>query len=292
MKIVVFGAGAVGGWFGGSLVAAGQDVTFVARGESLRVLKEPGLILNDAPPRPVHAVGTLAEAGPADVVLLAVKATRAAQLPELLAGLPEEAVVAVTQNSVEVPGQLADLLGPERVWPGVVRGFFHHLGPGQVSFRGGPISYTFGTWDGAGDPRAERFAAALQDAGVEAVLREDIFADVWEKAMFVTCFGALGSAADQPLGQLRTTLRGSLVALMEEVAAVARATGVPLDSEEVARTMDFADRMPAEATSSMQRDLAAGRGHELDAQVGAVVRLGRRHGVDTRLHDLLYGLLR
>lgn len=291
MKIAVLGVGAVGGWFGGSLARAGHDVTFVARGDTLRVLRDTGLTLNDAPPVPVHAVTELAGTD-ADVVLLAVKATGRTQLRESLAGLPAGAAVAVTQNSVEAPHLVADAVGRRRVWPGVVRGFFHHTGPGRVEFHGGPISYSFGSWNGEEDAVARAFAEALTDAGIQAHLRDDVFVDVWEKAMFVTCFGALGSVAEAPLGHLRTRLRGSLQGLMEEVAAVARATGTPLAEDAVARTMAFADRMPAGATSSMQRDLAAGRESELDAQVGAIVRLGTEHGVDTRLHDLLYGLLR
>jgi 2-dehydropantoate 2-reductase len=291
MKIAVLGVGAVGGWFGGSLAQAGHDVTFVARGDTLRVLQDIGLTLNDAPPVPVHAVAELAGLD-VDVVLLAVKATGQDQLRESLADFPAGAVVAVTQNSVEVPHLVADAVGRRRVWPGVVRGFFHHTGPGRVEFHGGPISYAFGAWGGEEDPAARAFADALTGAGIQAHLRDDVFVDVWEKAMFVTCFGALGSAAGAPLGHLRTHLRGSLQRLMEEVAAVARATGTPLAEDAVARTMAFADRMPAGATSSMQRDLAAGRESELEAQVGAIVRLGTHHGVDTHLHELLYGLLR
>ena len=93
------------------------------------------------------------------------------------------------------------------------------------------------------------------------------------------------------LGVKRGTDRATLEALMREVDATARAHGVPLPDDAVARTLAFADRMPADATSSMHRDLVAGRPNELDAQVGAVCRLAARHGVDVRLHDLLYEVL-
>jgi 2-dehydropantoate 2-reductase len=129
---------------------------------------------------------------------------------------------------------------------------------------------------------------------VDAVVRGDIFVDVWEKAMYVTTTGALGALSGRPLGELRTRLRPTLEALMREVHATGRAAGVPLSDDAVDRTLAFADRMPADATSSMQRDLAAGRPatrHELDAQVGAICRLAARNGVDVRLHDLVLGLL-
>jgi len=285
MRIAVLGVGAVGGWFGGSLVKAGHEVVFIARGETLRVLCEEGLRLNDEPPIPVEVVEKLVDAGDIDILLLAVKVTAGTDLPELLDGLPGHTLVAVTQNSVEVPDLVAEVVGRERVRPGVVRGYFHHTGPGRVEFHGGPISYDVGDGD------VDTFVAALAEAGVDATARGDIDVDVWEKAMYVTTTGALGALAQAPLGELRTRLRPSLEALMREVDATARAHGVPLPDDAVARTLAFADRMPADATSSMHRDLVAGRPNELDAQVGAVCRLAARHGVDVRLHDLLYEVL-
>lgn len=285
MRIAVLGVGAVGGWFGGSLVKAGHEVVFIARGETLRVLREEGLLLNDEPPIPVEVVEKLVDAGDIDILLLAVKVTAGNDLPELFDGLPGHTLVAVTQNSVEVPDLVAEVVGRERVRPGVVRGYFHHTGPGRVEFHGGRISYDVGDGD------VDTFVAALAEAGVDATARGDIDVDVWEKAMYVTTTGALGALAQAPLGELRTRLRPSLEALMWEVDATARAHGVPLPDDAVARTLAFADRMPADATSSMHRDLVAGRPNELDAQVGAVCRMAARHGVDVRLHDLLYAVL-
>lgn len=287
MRTAVVGVGAVGGWFGGSLVRAGHDVVFVARGETLDVLRTEGLRLNDDPPLPVTAVGSLAEAGPVDVVLLAVKITAATDLGELLDGLPAGAHVAVTQNSVEVPARVAAVVGEERTLPGVVRGYYHHTGPGRVEFHGGPVSYDVG----GGEVVVGKLVAAFNSAGIDATARGDIIVDVWEKAMYVTTTGALGALAQAPLGELRTRLRPTLEALMREVEATARANGVPLSDDVVARTLEFADRMPAGATSSMHRDLLAGHPHELDSQVGAICRMAARHGVDVRLHDLLLGVL-
>ncbi|NLA56495.1 MAG: 2-dehydropantoate 2-reductase [Corynebacterium humireducens] len=287
MRTAVVGVGAVGGWFGGSLVRAGHDVVFIARGETLDVLRTEGLRLNDDPPIPVDAVGSLAEAGSVDVVLLAVKVTAATDLPALLDALPAGAHVAVTQNSVEVPSRVAAVVGWERTLPGVVRGYYHHTGPGRVEFHGGPVSYDVGGEEGV----VGKLVAALNSAGVDATARDDIIVDVWEKAMYVTTTGALGALAQAPLGELRTRLRPTLEALMREVESTARANGVPLSDDVVERTLEFADRMPATATSSMHRDLLAGRPHELDSQVGAICRMAARQGVDVRLHDLLLGVL-
>ena len=291
MRFAFIGAGAVGGWFGGRLLAAGHDVAFVARGATLDVLRREGLRLNDEAPVPVETAGSLAELGECDVVFLTVKATEDTDLEALLAGLGASTPVAVTQNAVEMPGRVAAVVGGARTWPGVVRGFFHHTGPGRVEFHGGPSSYVFGTFDASDPAHLQPVAEALEAAGIAATVHPEILLDVWEKAMFVTCFGGLGAVTGKPLGYLRTSMRDSLASLMREVRAVALAEGVPLSDDVVERTMAFADRMPATATSSMQRDIAAGDPGELDAQVGAVVRLGAVHGVDTRLHSLIFSLL-
>lgn len=292
MRIAILGTGAIGGWFGGRLVEAGHDVVFVARGETLEVLQDRGLVLNDAAPIPVRAYGTLAEVPrDVDVVLLAVKVTAETDLAALLEGLPPSAAVALTQNSVEVPWLVADVVGKERTWPGVVRAYFHHIGPAQVEYHGGPMTYSFSPWDGSADERSEPFAAALREAGVDASVIDDIFSDVWLKAMLVTSTGALGALTDQPMAELRTRYRGSLEALMRETYETALANGIDMPTTAVADTLAFADRMPPEATSSMQRDLRDGRPNELDAQVGAICRMGELHGVDTRLHDLMLEVL-
>ena len=294
MKITVIGVGAVGGWFGGRLAATGHEVTVVARpgSDTLQVLRERGLVLGEEDPIRVDAVERLADAPPADIVLLAVKVTGAEAAAALLEGIDAQALVACTQNAVEVPWAVAEVVGTQRTLPGVVRGFFHHTGPAQVAFHGGPISYTFGTWDGGASGVVKQFARALRQAGVEGVVHPDIFVDVWSKAMFVGPFGGLGALSGRPLGVLRTDMRGTLRAVVAEVDAVARAAGVNLPADAVEQVMTFADAMPAEATSSMQRDLGAGRASELDAQIGAIVRAGERLGVSTPLHGLLFDTLR
>ncbi|MHA2788625.1 2-dehydropantoate 2-reductase [Corynebacterium sp. S7] len=290
MKIACIGVGAVGAWYAGSLAKSGHEVVAVARGKTLEALRSRGIVLNNEDPIKVEAVGHISEVEHVDVIILAMKAT-GQNLAEVLEGAPQEALVAVTQNSVESAHEVAQVVGTGRTLPGVVRGYFHHTGPAQVEFHGGPCSFTTGTWDGSKSQVLDEFADALQSAGIDCIVRTDIFVDVWEKAMFVACCGALGSLVDEPLGQLRGFWRSSLSALMQEVASAGRARGVPLSSDVVDRTMDFADRMPADSTTSMQRDLEVGIVGELDAQVGAIVREAERGNVQAPMHELILKLL-
>ncbi|MFR4188627.1 MAG: ketopantoate reductase C-terminal domain-containing protein, partial [Corynebacterium variabile] len=197
-------------------------------------------------------------------------------------------------NSVEVHRLVADAVGTDRTWPGVVRGYFIHTGPATVRFVPPLASFTVGLWEGAGSTRdatLAAFAETFTAAGITGIVRDDLWCDIWEKAMFVTCFGALGAVAQQPIGALRTTLRSSLEGMVTEADAAARATGEELREDAVARTMAFIDAQPEDATSSMQRDITEGISGELDSQLGAIIRAGDNGGADTRLLDLVHGLL-
>lgn len=109
--------------------------------------------------------------------------------------------------------------------------------------------------------------------------------------MFVEPCGALGLIADADLGTLRTTYRESLTDFITEVHNAGIGAGVPIPEDAVARTLAFADAMPASSTTSMQRDRMAGLTGEFDAQVGAVIREAERHGVAVPLHRLAYALI-
>lgn len=289
MHILIFGAGAVGGYFGARIIESGAaKVTFLARGETLAKLKTEGLTVVDSKGTrilPVDAVGSIEEINDSvDVVLLATKITAEGQeLPEV----PRDAMVVLTQNSVEMPQLAAERYGKSRVIPGVVRSFLIHEGPGRMRYSGGVLAFSFGAVIPSQDGVVTELQSVLDAAGITTQVLEDILVDVWTKAMFVTCFGGLGALYRCPLGELRTTYRSDLEALMREVEVTARANGVSLPEDVVATTMAFADDQPALATSSMQRDIYESKPSELDAQVGAIVRMAERGGTNAPLHRMI-----
>ena len=302
MKIGFLGAGAVGGYFGGLMAKAGQDVGFVARGETLARLQDTGLKLTD-PEDHVHDIPVVSASdfgelkrklGGLDVVVVATKALPGNETFPDVQGVP----VVTTHNSVEIPYIAAERFGAENVIPGVIRGYLTHTGPAAVKLYPGPLSLNVGAFPRS-DASSHDHAASigrelvehLHAAGIGGSYYEDIFRDVWSKAMFVTTTGELGALALQPLGYLRTELRPTLQRLMEEVETVGRAHGVNLPKDIVAKTLAFADEQIPSATSSMQRDITAGLPNEMDAQVGAIRRMGQRAGVETPLHDLVHGAL-
>ena len=299
MRIAVVGAGGVGGLLAGLLARAGAEVVLLARGAALAAVQGRGLEL--ATPdgtftaRPAAAAEDAAALGPCDATLVAVKAWQVAALaPSLAPLLGGGGIVVPLQNGVEAAARLAAALPPERVAGGLCFLYAWIEAPGVVRHAGAPPRVTLGSRPGAPlDHELGRLAAALSAAGVAAEVVADVEAAAWEKLLFIGPLGLLGAVSRAPAGPLRAQgePRALLEALMVEVAEVARARGVGLARDVVARTLARVDGVPADATASMQRDLATGRPSELHDQPGAVVRLARAAGVPVPLHEAFLAAL-
>jgi 2-dehydropantoate 2-reductase len=210
-----------------------------------------------------------------------------AALPPLLG---DDGFVLPLQNGVEAAGQLAAALGPERVIGGLARILSYIAAPGRIAHVGGATSLAFGELDNRPSARVERLWQAFSGAGVSAEIAADIEVALWQKFLFVVPFGGLGAVMRAPAGVWRDQpeTRQMLRQAMTEIWQVAQARGVRLAAGAVERTIGIVDRLPPEATASLQRDIVAGRPSELEAWNGAVVRLGREAGVATPLHAFIY----
>ena len=263
MRIVVIGAGGIGGWLGARLASTGQQVGFLVHGGTLEALRSEGLTLLD---------GSGGEPG-----------TVTARIDEPL----------VSQD----PGTLVDALGghPDLVFvttkvdalPGLAPALRRLIGPGT-----GVVS----TQNGISAPGMLAGAVGvLEAAGIRAWVPDSIWAELWRKVSFVAVQGALGAAANAPIGVLRSELRDVFTAAVGEVVEVAAALGHDLATDAAAdpvtAVLALADAQPAGATTSMQRDIAAGLPSELDAQVGSVCRAGDDTGVATPVLDLAHAVL-
>ncbi len=299
MRIVVAGAGGVGALIGGLMARAGVEVAFVARGAQLAALREGGLHVES--PRGTFQVPTIvasddpASLAPADAVLVAVKGWQVAELaPRLAPLLAKGGFVVPLENGVDAAEALANALGPERVVGGLCHLSAWIAAPGRVRHVGNILRVTVGERGGRPpSARLEALAATLRGAGVDVVVSDDIEAAVWEKFLFICATGGVGAVTRAPVGVVRSMpeTRALLTAAMEEVAVVARARGVHIAPDAVARALGMIDAFPPETTASMQKDIVAGRPSELQDQVGAVVRLGRAAGVATPVHELLLAAL-
>jgi len=298
MKIAFIGIGGLGGYFGGRLAKAGNDVTFIARGAMLEALRKNGLRvespLGDFALPKVQATGDTASVGHADAVFVTTKAwqvTEAAQQIGTMVG--PETVVVPLQNGVEAYDQLAAVLGPEPVLGGMCHVIAMVIAPGVVRHGGLKALITVGEWNNTRTARLDRLLECLTAAGLDTRVPENVQVALWEKFEFIASFGGVGAVTRAAAGVIRSVAeaRSLLERAMSEIVGLARASGVPLSKESVASTMKFVDSLPPDGTASMQRDLMAGRPSELEAQSGAVVRLGRARNFPTPVHEFIYNAL-
>jgi len=298
MRVAVVGAGAVGSYFGGTLARAGNEVVFLARGNNLAALRERPLrvdsIKGDFEIK-VRAGASAEEIGAVDLVLVAVKAW---QVPKVAAAISPLigplTVVVPLENGVEAPAQLASALGADHVVGGLCKIIAFMAGPGHVRHIGAEPSVAFGELDASSErQRLVKLRDVFIQAGITCEIPPDIVVAMWEKFIFIAPLGGMGAMTGLPFGAFKTRgpLRTQLEAAMREMADVARALHVKLPDDTVVKTMSFVDTLQPGGITSMQRDISAGRPSELDAQNGAVVRLGRAAGVRTPTHEAICAAL-
>jgi 2-dehydropantoate 2-reductase len=303
MKIAIVGAGAIGGYLGARLSAAGEDVTFIARNRNLQAIRAQGfrLILEDgsalhAPA--ARAVLDPAEAGPQDAVLLTVKAHQVQDLLPGLRGLfgADTAVVSMINGvpwwyfhrlpgpwegrqleSVDPGGVIAAHIEPARVIGSVVYPAAELVEPGLVRVIEGN-RFTLGEPDGSRSERVERLSQALMKAGFKAPVSKDIRSEIWVKLWGNLSFNPISALTHATLEQICSfgPTRELAARMMREAQAVGEALGVEFKIS-LDKRIAGAQAVGAHKTSMLQ-DVEAGRALELEALVGAVVELGRITG--------------
>ncbi len=297
MRVVIVGAGGVGGLLGGLLARSGTEVALLARGAHLEAIRRQGLLVES--PLGSFAVRVQAADDPvalgrADAVLVAVKTWQVAEVaPAVRPLLGPGSVVVPLENGVEASDTLASELGEGSVGNGVIAVIASIAAPGAIRHFGFPPRATLGERRRGPSERLTRLCQELKRAGVESRVAEDIQVPLWQKFLFIDPLGSVAAATRSTIGELRSVLetRALLAAAMREVEALARARGIGLPADAVDQALATVDSFPAEATASMQRDIQDGRRSELLEQTGAVVRLGRAAGVATPVHEILLACL-
>lgn len=299
MRIAIFGTGGVGGYFGGRLAHAGEDVTFIARGEHLRAIRANGLRvdsqLGDFVVLPAKATDDVNEIREVDLVIVGVKAWQVPEAARAIKPLvgPDTSVLPL-QNGVEAVAQLVHEIGPDRVIGGLCRIVSFVVGPGHIRHAGFTPSIIIGELDNRQTDRIVSIERVFQHAGVQITTAPDIQVALWTKFLFIASFSGVGAIANAPAGVLRTDpkWREQMLAAMNEIYLLAHARGIKLPAESIDNAMAAINALPEDGTSSMQRDIAAGRPSELESQNGAVVRMASESGIDVPTHALIYKTLK
>jgi 2-dehydropantoate 2-reductase len=299
MRIAIMGSGGVGGYYGGLLAKAGQEVTFIARGAHLEELRNKGLhvksVHGDFTVSPVKATNHPDEVGPVELVVIAAKTYHTDEAAQAVRPLiAADTVVISFQNGIDAAERIGSAVGMEHMLGGATWLSAALEAPGRIGQYSQFRRIALGELDGRITPRAQAVASVFATTPAVVELVPNIRQMLWTKFVFISAISALGGMTRVAMGEYRHVpeTREVLAGAMAEVAAVAQAGGVSLDAGIAAKTLSFIDAAAPDMRPSMQRDLEAGRTSELESLIGVVVRLGEEHGVPTPVMGLAYALLK
>ncbi|MFN0163830.1 MAG: ketopantoate reductase family protein [Burkholderiales bacterium] len=295
MRITIMGSGAVGGYFGGLLALAGNEVTFIARGAHLEAMQRAGLRLET--PKGVRQVESARfverpdQVDGCDTILFAVKAYDIEAAAAPLKPLVERgATVVSVLNGVDHQDRIGAVLGESSVLGGLAMVSGVITAPGVIRYTSDMSSLRFGEADGRRSPRALAFRDACVSAGFDAEVLANVRTAQWAKFVGLATNAALCSLFRLPAGYIYHDPEIVPMALraFTEVAAVARASGFSLPDDAPQRALAIHQSFPKTMYASMYHDLAKGRPLELDSLSGHIVRTARRFNVPTPIHELAW----
>jgi 2-dehydropantoate 2-reductase len=299
MRMAVMAAGAVGGYFGARMAAAGHDVAFIARGAHRDTIRRDGLkvesTLGDLHLKDVHVTDDPTTVGPVDLVLFAVKlwdTETAGALARALVG-PRTRVITL-QNGVDSVERLKPTLGDEATIGGATYVVAKIAAPGVIRHTGTTAKIRCGRLDRRPDPVLAGCVEQIKAAGIDIVLADHMLLDLWQKFVLLSGTSGITASTRQQLGVVLADadMRAFLFRLMHETIAVGRAAGVDFPPDFPAELERTVASFPPTMRASMANDLEAGNRLELDWLAGKVVALGRKHGVPTPGHEAVYAILK
>ncbi len=294
MRILIVGAGAVGGYFGGRLAQAGRDVTFLVRAKRAEELKAKGLqIISRFGNLALHPKTITADriAGPYDVILLSVKSySLPAAMNEFAPAVGPETMIFPVLNGMRHIDLLVERFGKDAVLGGVCLVATEVDDEGRIRQLTDFQSLVYGELDGRNTPRLQKLDEALRGAGFDASISDNILREMWQKWVQLATLGALTCLLRGNIGEIASIPGGADLARMalHESSSIASANSYPQSSAFLA---DQTAKLTAEGsplTSSMYRDLRKGAPVEVDTILGDLLERGRKHGLAAPILQAAY----
>lgn len=287
MKVLILGAGAVGGYVGARLVATGADVVFLVRGRRLTEVAERGLTIESPLGNfsgPVRALGAVPDGFDPEVVILTCKSPALdAAMQAIAPGVKPGTRILPLLNGLAHLDVLARTFPDAPILGGLVHGALALQEDGVIAHLTPFFSMIFGAVSRTEDPVAGELARALAAVHVDARESPDIHQDMWNKFVFLTTLAGMTCLMRASIGTIVAADGGErlIVQLLDETLAIARAEGHAPDDAAMSSYRKSLTEPGSTFTSSMLRDMLAGRRTEADHIVGDMLRRGRTHGLAT-----------
>lgn len=292
MKYLIYGAGGIGGCLAAFLAQGGKDVSLIARGAHLEAIQKNGLVLETGHGTfavPVRACEQEQVTVKPDVIFVCVKGySLEGTLPTLKRLSDGHTIVIPLLNIYGTGARLQPELSPALVTDGCIYIATEIKAPGTVHMSGDIFRVVFGPrMPEEYRPELEEVARDLNDCGIEGILSQNIQRDALMKFSVVSPMAACGIYHNIQVGGMQAPgqPREDFKALVAEIGALAQAMGYPFPEDPVARNLAIQDALDPDASTSLKRDLDAGKPSEVDGLIFEVVRLGRKHHVPTPMYD-------
>ena len=298
MKILIMGTGGVGGYYGGLLAQQGNEVTFISRGAHLYAIRHEGLkvksIHGDFTVFPANATDDPVKVEPVDLILFCVKTYDTDEAAEAIRPVVDpQTVVMSLQNGVDAPERIGKVVGAEHVIGGATWLSSAVEAPGVIKQISEFRRIVLGELAGGRSDRTQSIFAVLNSTGIDVEISENIQKILWTKFVFISAASAFGSLTRLPMGEYRSIpeTRRLISGLMQEVEALARVQGIPVDPDIVEKSLEFMDNAAPHIKPSMQLDVESGHRTELESMVGVIGRKGRELRVPTPVADFVHSSL-
>ncbi|MBM7094869.1 ketopantoate reductase family protein [Bacillus sp. H-16] len=298
MKLLMVGAGAIGGYFGGRLVEKGEDVTFLVRERRRKQLEETGLHI-----RSIHGdfqtTPTLIQAGeiagPFDAVLLSMKAYQLDQaIEDIRPYVGENTMIIPLLNGIAHMDRLIAAFGEENVLGGLCFVEATLNEQGHIIQSSGTHDFIFGERSGERSERVSRLEDTFSNTKSNFVLSETILADMWKKYLFISTLSGVTSLYRSPIGPIRDDEYGSKTVkkTLTEAAAIMKSLDAPLPDGVEEANWDKLHDIEHTMKSSLQRDMEKGLSVEGDHFFGYLLEKADEQGIPAPTLETIYANLR
>lgn len=298
LKIYIVGAGGVGGYFGGLMAKAGENVTFVCRNESFMALKNNGLniksIIEEFKIYPVNVIDNLSDISDPDLIIIATKSYDRDQVAEKLkARLRPNTIIITIQNGIENDLKVKEIIPNACVYPGIAYIISKIASPGVIEQTAGPRTIIFGDRQNANNPQLKKIEKVMKSCSINATASSEIEMELWTKFLWITTFAGMTALCRSPIGEIVNDpdLYKHYIRCLDEAIAVARAIPVKL-KEGIRKTIieksEQYKHTGSDSKSSLLVDLENGRRTEIEDLNGTIVKLARLHGVEVPIQETIY----
>lgn len=298
MNILIFGIGGIGGYFGGKLAQSGFDVTMLARGEHLEMIKKNGIevesINGNFKVKPNLATDKLTEVPTPDLVILGVKSWQIQEVAKQIKPiLSAETMVLPLQNGANNVEKLQEVLNKKNILAGLCHLVSFVEKPGKIKHISFDPHITFGEIDNSNSERIKQLKSIFDKAEISNFNPKNIQLEIWKKFLFIATISGIGGLTRASIDKIRKSeyLYDLLQKTAQEIKLVANAKGILLTAEHLKNAFEIIDNQPPGTTASTQRDIMAGRPSELENFNGFIVKEAEKLKIATPVNKMIYECL-